>query len=446
MLGILLVTWVALLVGLIAFAIGRPREGGALTLSYFLGLSLIHVPGALAFLAGASFTSSYGLSNSMATEAGFKMTVIGLAAFVAGAILARGIDRRRIQSNRSSSLRRSEAFQRIGRRGLAIGAFAYFILMPLSHSVSSLTAVISPSAILLIIGLWLVLYGAAESGDRRRIRVVLILLPLLPLATLVTGGFLGYGIYWVLSVIAFLFIISQHRARIYAAAPFVIYLGLSVFVVYMGQRTEIRELVWEKQAGIAERLERVSRIITDFHLLDPTSPADLAVLDDRLNQNSFVGLAIGHIETGWAHFVYGGTVPLWGLVPRAIWPEKPEVGGGGTIVADFTGIQFWGYTSVGAGQVLEFYVNFGVPGVVTGFLLLGFTLVWLDRGIMRALARNDLRGLLLRAMPGLTLLQPGGNLLEILVAVFAAIVVAHLLIHVRALHIFWGTTGAGQTA
>ena len=36
---------------------------------------------------------------------------------------------------------------------------------------------------------------------------------------------------------------------------------------------------------------------------------------------------------------------------------------------------------------------------------------------MRSLAADDMRGLLLRAMPGLTLLQPGGNLLEILVGV-----------------------------
>ena len=32
-----------------------------------------------------------------------------------------------------------------------------------------------------------------------------------------------------------------------------------------------------------------------------------------------------------------------------------------------------------------------VPGVVGGFLLLGFVLMWLDRGIMRALARRGFR-------------------------------------------------------
>jgi hypothetical protein len=55
----------------------------------------------------------------------------------------------------------------------------------------------------------------------------------------------------------------------------------------------------------------------------------------------------------------------------------------------------------------------------------------LDHGIMRSLAADDMRGLLLRAMPGLTLLQPGGNLLEILVACVAAYAGAHLIISLR---------------
>src|SRR5258708_4408855 len=167
------------------------------------------------------------------------------------------------------------------------------------------------------------------------------LVPVLPLATLITGGFLGYGIYWVLSVVAFLFVISRHRIRFYAAAPFLVYAGLSLFVAYMGQRTGIRELVWEKQAGFTERFDRVGGIFTHLHPLDLTSPVDLRALDARLNQNVLVGLAVQHIASGWAEFAYGETVPIWGLAPRALWPDKPDIGGGRTIVAEFTGIQFW---------------------------------------------------------------------------------------------------------
>jgi hypothetical protein len=69
--------------------------------------------------------------------------------------------------------------------------------------------------------------------------------------------------------------------------------------------------------------------------------------------------------------------------------------------------------------------------VLIGFFGLGSLLMWLDQGIMRSLAADDMRGLLLRAMPGLMLLQPGGSLQEILVACVAAYVAAHLVISLR---------------
>ncbi len=45
----LLVIWAVLLLALIAFAMGKSGNGGALVMSYFLTLSLIHVPGALIY-------------------------------------------------------------------------------------------------------------------------------------------------------------------------------------------------------------------------------------------------------------------------------------------------------------------------------------------------------------------------------------------------------------
>ena len=93
---------------LVAFAIGRPGKGGALTLAYFLGLSLIHVPGVLPFLA-----SDVGLGDLEMTQIGFEMTILGMAAFVAGAVLARRIDRRRAAARarrRAGGRRRSNVW------------------------------------------------------------------------------------------------------------------------------------------------------------------------------------------------------------------------------------------------------------------------------------------------------------------------------------------------
>jgi hypothetical protein len=422
----LIVIWAGLLLALVVFAIGRPGRGGVLTIAYFLGLSLMHVPGVLPVLDPES-----GLADGEETQLGFEMTVLGMAAFVAGAVLARGIGQQSAAASGAPPRRRAQIFERLGRRTLALGVVAYFVLVPLSGRVPSLTSVVSAFGTLLILGFWLFLYGASVAADPRRTLATLALLPLLPLATLVTGGFLGYGVYWVLSVVAFLFVITWRRIWFYVGTPVTVFLGLSLFVTYMGQRAGIRETVWQEQAGVLDRLDRVSTIVTEFQLLDLASPTHVTALDERLNQNGLVGAAIKYHEDGLAPFAYGATIPVWALIPRAVWPDKPETGGSGSIVSDFTGMQFAEGTSVGAGQVLEFYINFGIPGVLIGFFGLGYLLMRLDQGIMHSLAVDDMRGLLLRAMPGLMLLQPGGSLLEILVGCVAAYVGARLVISLR---------------
>src|SRR5437763_482046 len=95
MLALLLIAWTGLL-AILLWSIGRKGEGGALTIAYFLGISLIHVPGILPFLTLVSFSAfSQGLSNREATLIGFEVTIAGMLAFVAGSILARAIDHRR---------------------------------------------------------------------------------------------------------------------------------------------------------------------------------------------------------------------------------------------------------------------------------------------------------------------------------------------------------------
>src|SRR5947207_43742 len=87
-------------------------------------------------------------------------------------------------------------------------------------------------------------------------------LPLLPVATLVTGGFLGYGAIWALSVLVFLFVISRRRIWFYVCAPAAVFLGLSLFVTYMGERVGIREVVSQGKTSLLDRFDRVSALVT----------------------------------------------------------------------------------------------------------------------------------------------------------------------------------------
>jgi hypothetical protein len=199
-------------------------------------------------------------------------------------------------------------------------------------------------------------------------------------------------------------------------------------VTYLQKRDEIRDVVWYQNASMLRKLDQVSKLITDFQFLDLSNEEHLLELDERLNQNYLVGMGVMRHRQGEAELRYGSTVPLWALIPRAIWPDKPSVGGGGDLVSQFTGIRFEESTSVGVGQVLEFYMNFGMPGVLAGFAVFGFILMRLDQGVMRAFTMRNIQGVAKSALPGLAMLAPMGNLKEMLVSTASAIIIAQLLV------------------
>src|SRR6516165_1331297 len=82
-----LLIWGALLLGLVFLVV--ERKSGALTLAYFLTLSLGHIPGVLAYL-----DQSFFLYSAEATKVGLEMTLIGMTAFFVGAVAARILPQR----------------------------------------------------------------------------------------------------------------------------------------------------------------------------------------------------------------------------------------------------------------------------------------------------------------------------------------------------------------
>ncbi len=395
------------------------RHVGALSVAYFLTSSLNCVPGVLANVGGTPTDPLY-----QQTYLGFAATLIGLTAFCLGTLIARLVPSRPVKGGSKPKLK---VYNRISWRMISVGAFCYFVLIPLSFRVASLTSLVSPLGTMMILGFWVKLYVIPPNGGGGRVAKVFAMLPALPASTVVGGGFLGYGTNWLVTVVTFQFTRSRARWLYYALAPGVVFLGLSLFVSYMAQRAYIRELAFQNNATTMAVADRASRIFTDFKFLDLSAPADKAALNGRLNQNLLIADAIQRHDEGLTRLAYGATMPLWALVPRVIWPNKPQIGGGGDVVSKYTGIIFANGTSVGAGQVLEFYANFGYAGIVGGFMLFGFILMRIDGAVMRALADADSRRLLAVAMPGLAMINPGGNLLEIMVAVVGAMVMANLI-------------------
>jgi hypothetical protein len=250
----------------------------------------------------------------------------------------------------------------------------------------------------------------------------------LPLLTVMTAGFIGYGIAAATAILSFIANFYRPRWRVLVAGLVLSFIGLSLYVTYMRDREAIREVVWSGQP-LAARVERVRLTLSTFEWFDWHQREHLVRIDDRLNQNLLVGAAVQYMDAGLARFAYGQTIyqGVIAVIPRAIWPTKPVVAGSGTLVTQYTGIPFAEGTAVGIGHVMEAYISFGTAGVLCGFALLGTLIGAIDNAAGKRLRIGDVRGFVIWLLPGLSFLQVGGSIVELTSSVAAASFAAWLV-------------------
>jgi hypothetical protein len=249
-----------------------------------------------------------------------------------------------------------------------------------------------------------------------------------PTLMLLLAGFMSYGSAALIVVACGLVISVRSRSKLIIASAVGIFVGLTIFVNYFAHRVEFRHVAWSG-APMDERISAVGEMFSNFEWFDPSNEKQLFALDQRLNQNYFVGLAAKRIEQEEVNSLYGRSIweAVIALVPRALWPDKPVFGGSGTIVADMTGLKLdQEQTSWGVGNVMEFQINFGTPGVIIGFLILGYLLGLLDYKAASADARGDLGKLILFFLIAVALIQPNGSLVEMAGGAAAAAAAAYV--------------------
>ena len=171
-------------------------------------------------------------------------------------------------------------------------------------------------------------------------------------------------------------------------------------------------------------MEKFSKIFTDFEFLDIHNEQHLERIDSRLNQNFLVGKSMDYIAQGAVDLAHGQTISdaLLAVIPRIIWPDKPFYGGSGTIVSDYTGIEFAQGTSIGVGQVMEFYINFGKAGVCVGFAIYGILVAMFDLMSGLRLKEGDWPGFSFWFLSGMGFIQAGGSLIEVAGTVASSLV------------------------
>jgi hypothetical protein len=406
----------------------RKLSATGLTLAYVLNFAMIHWVASVLYL-----LPSYRNYDPRIIELGLEQSTFGIIAFAIGSValapflLSFGVLPRAAAQDTVDG--------RLPRAYLILGIGSYVILTTALGSLPTAQAIFSSGQQLIVVGLGLCCWQSFRAKDHRKFALWLFLTGLLPFGTVVTRGFLGYGTVAALSVMIFVSSFVKNKVKVTVAAVLLAFVGLSVYVTYMRDRDIIRESVWGGQS-FGDRLAQVQNTFSNFEWFDPSNDQHLTTVDLRLNQNFLAGLAVSRLDET-RDYASGATFwdSMLALIPRALWPDKPQQAGSGNLVSQYTGLAFAAGTSVGIGHVMEFYVNFGTTGVVVGFLIMGTLLAMLDQAAAERLAVNDLHGFVLWYLPGISLLQVGGSLVEVTSSaagsLIAALIANRYLDHMR---------------
>lgn len=406
----------------------RLGAGVGLVLTYVLSFGMLHWVAAVLYLLPWYMNPGFRV-----TTEGLRQSAFAMLSLAAGSEAACWIRRRR-QAHYAVGPQEGMAVDpRSVTMYLVVGAALYAVVTRFAGNIPSVTAIIASGSTLIVVGFALKCWNSWLTGRRLRLYLWLAASSVLPFVTVVAQGFLGFGFASMLTIFVFVAAFYRPRWRAVAVGVLMTYVGLSVYVTYMRDRREIRNVVWAG-AAMQDRVDQLTATLESAEWFDWHNPAHLNRIDERLNQDFLIGAAVEYLGRGAVPFAHGDTLvqAIEAVVPRALWPDKPIAAGSGNLVSTYTGILFAEGTSVGIGQVLEWYVNFGTGGVIVGFFLIGLVITYVDRTASRWLHLGDLRRFTYWYLPGLSLLQIEGSFVDVASTAAGALVVAFLLGHATA--------------
>lgn len=419
--------WITTPVFLFLFHSRRNELGGFIVYSYLLLFILNYWFGALVH---ASPWNT--IFNNEDTIVGFQYSTYGLISFIFGVLIVRP-NRRNTPNSAVISMTlafKNAKLEQLERYALwfflPFGAGCWIATFTPIGSLPSAASILSSGKTFVVLSICLGAWSTWFRGQMLRYRRWVSLMVLLPVTTVVTSGFIGTGIVMTTTVLAFVAMYFRPRWPLLAALCLMLYSGVSFWTAYEPQRVEIRNAVW----GGESYNDRFGAFLKVFDSLRPFDMSDfqhLKSVDDRLNQNGLVGAAI-RTTPSTIPFRQGDTIfdGLLAIVPRLIWRDKPVVAGSGDYVAIHTQTSFAAGTSVGMGQVLEFYINFGLWGVLIGLFLFGVIFRYMDIRLVDALRSGNWNGVVFYFVVGSAMLQNGGALAEITASAAGAAVLCFI--------------------
>ena len=379
-----LLGWV--LIGLVATLRSRDpaRRGVGLTVTFIISLAINHWFGAI-----VCYLPWYSPSSADYVAAGFELSTLGIFGFAIGSFMIAPLVAPDHYDESEEIPILAAWHPRALRTYTLVGIGSYLAMAVGANRLPSLAAVFSAGFNFVLVAICFAMWCSQQRGEHFRERLLLLAAFALPFFTIVTQGFLGYGIGYLIVVLSFYLVFSQHRVKLLLVALPLAFLAISFYVTYMRDRNEIRATVWGRQ-GYDSRFGAIWHTCTTLEVFDPLNIKHLGRIDLRLNQNRLVGAAASRLENthGYAH---GETMwmALFAVIPRAVWADKPQYAGSMNLVSRYTGITFERGTSVGMGPIFELEINFGYLGVFLGMLLIGIVIGVADRKAAIALRYDD---------------------------------------------------------
>lgn len=235
-------------------------------------------------------------------------------------------------------------------------------------------------------------YRAWSSG--RSVAVWMAVASLIPLYYLAFFGFVSYGFMFAVTMASFWLARTRkssamYKLRLTLLILATVWLLLTFFVAWFSFRDQVRLVVWEGAGGSLWSI--LMRAIAETDLFSPWNYDSLDVINIRLNLNLFIGRMIDRHQSLPELQEWGATLIILPLVivPRFIWPGKPERGGN-DFMEEHTGMLFADAATFGTGTVFELFINFGYVGVFLGFCVLGWIIRRIDIRATYHLANGDI--------------------------------------------------------
>ena len=246
------------------------------------------------------------------------------------------------------------------------------------------------------LGVVVICLGATLALRKCQSKVMWVFLAaLIPAYYLLLFGFASYGFLFGTTLLAFW--IAQLRPDAVASGRItlkgtlmgagIIYAVLTLFIGWISFRDQFRLAIWNGQGSVSDALLNA---VFNAELFSPWNFDSLDLINIRLNLNIFIGRMIEQHELFPELQQYGETLIILPLVllPRFLWPGKPERGGSG-FMSEHTGMTLSESATFGTGTVFEFFINFGYIGVFFGFMALGWVLIRIDRYAALHLQRGN---------------------------------------------------------